>query len=87
MSTKKNVPDRATAPVHPAADLAAEFVTADEFAAILRVSTRTLFRLRARGALPAPVEISSHIVRWRAADVRAYLDALQAREPRLAAGD
>jgi predicted DNA-binding transcriptional regulator AlpA len=66
----------------PPPTLAAEFLTANEFATILKVSKRTLFRLRARGALPAPVEIATNIVRWRSADVRAYLDGLRIRKPR-----
>jgi predicted DNA-binding transcriptional regulator AlpA len=59
-----------------------EFVLAKEFAALLRISIRQLFRLRARGDVPAPVSISTNIIRWRAADVRAYLDSLKIRNPR-----
>jgi predicted DNA-binding transcriptional regulator AlpA len=61
---------------------ASEFLAAADLAALLRVSKRTLFRLWAKGALPAPVEISTNIIRWRAADVRRYLDGLATRQPR-----
>jgi predicted DNA-binding transcriptional regulator AlpA len=59
-----------------------ELLTGEDLAGLLQVSVRTLFRLRARGVLPAPVEISTNIVRWRMADVRAYLDGLQPRARR-----
>ena len=53
-----------------------ELITASEFAAILGVTKRTLFRLRAKRAIPLPLKISNGIVRWRTKDVRAYLDRL-----------
>jgi predicted DNA-binding transcriptional regulator AlpA len=59
--------------------LAGEFITADEFAAILRVSKRTLFRLKAKGVLPPPLQVSTNTIRWEVADVRAYLDELKPR--------
>jgi hypothetical protein len=33
--------------------------------------------------LPAPLEISTNIVRWRTADVRDYLRGLRPRRPRV----
>jgi predicted DNA-binding transcriptional regulator AlpA len=53
-----------------------ELITASEFAAILGVTKRTLFRLRAKRAIPLPLKISNGILRWRTKDVRAYLDRL-----------
>ncbi len=67
---------RAVAAVDP------ELISADDIAALLRVSRRTVFRLRQRGDLPPPVEVSRNIVRWRLSDLRAYLDRLAVRKPR-----
>ena len=64
-----------------------ELVTSDGFAELLQVSKRTLFRLRAKGVLPAPVEISTNIIRWRSEDVQAYLNGLQPRKARARRGD
>jgi len=58
-----------------------EMYTADDLARLLQVSKRTIFRLRASGALPPPVHISTNIVRWRGADIRAYLDDAKNRKP------
>jgi len=64
----------------PAVELLAnELLTADEFADVLEVSKRTLFRLRAKKIIPEPVSISTNIIRWRARDVRAYLESLMPR--------
>jgi predicted DNA-binding transcriptional regulator AlpA len=57
-------------------------ITADAFAALLQVSKRTLFRLRAKGVLPTPVEISTNTIRWRTADVTDYLKNLRTRKAR-----
>ena len=43
--------------------IAPEFITARQFATLLRISTRTLFRLRARGCIPDPVQISTNTIR------------------------
>jgi len=51
-------------------------VTADDIAEVLRISRRTVYRLRARGDLPPPVELSRHVVRWRWIDVCDYLARL-----------
>jgi predicted DNA-binding transcriptional regulator AlpA len=66
----------AAAPVPP------EFVTADDVAAMLRVSRRTVFRMRQRNELPPPVEVSRHIVRWRLADLREFVNKLPSRQSR-----
>jgi predicted DNA-binding transcriptional regulator AlpA len=59
-----------------------EFLSTDEFARLLRISKRTLFRLRAKHAIPEPVEISTNTIRWRVSDVQAYLESLQSRRVR-----
>jgi predicted DNA-binding transcriptional regulator AlpA len=57
-------------------------VTAAAFADLLQVSKRTLFRLRAKGILPSPVEISTNIIRWHRDDIRNYISELGLRKPR-----
>lgn len=49
-----------------------EFLTAPEFAALLRVDQRTLRALRHAGDVPAPIMIGTR-PRWRRADVDAWL--------------
>ena len=49
-----------------------EFLTAAEFAALLRVDQRTLRALRHAGDVPAPIMIGTR-PRWRRADVDAWL--------------
>jgi len=48
---------------------------------LLGISPRTVWRLSAlaeigRSAFPRPLRLSAKVVRWRARDVQAYLDAL-----------
>jgi len=48
---------------------------------LLGVSVRTIWRLSAlaeigRSSFPPPLRLSPKVVRWRARDVQAYLDAL-----------
>lgn len=47
-------------------------VTAAELAALLNVSTRTLWRLRSAGQLPQPVRFGG-TVRWRLDEVRNWI--------------
>lgn len=61
-----------------------ELLNVRDLARILGVSVRTIFRMRARQAIPEPVEISTNIVRWRSRDIRAYLDRLRPRRLRQA---
>lgn len=64
---------------HSRADPTVLLVTADDIAAALRVSWRTVFRLRDHEDFPTPVELGRHIVRWRWVDVCEYLARLKAR--------
>lgn len=48
-------------------------ITADDLAAMLKVSTRTLWRLLAKGELPEPVRIGGS-TRWRLDDVQQWID-------------
>jgi len=47
-------------------------IPAIEFARLLQVSTRTLWRLRSAGDLPAPVRFGG-TVRWRLEEVRKWI--------------
>ncbi len=49
-------------------------LSAREVARLLRVSERHLYTLQARGELPAPVRLG-RCVRWRAMEVRAWVEA------------
>lgn len=49
-------------------------LTADQLAAWLQVSVRSLWRMRSAGDVPAPVRIRG-AVRWRAADIEGWLAA------------
>lgn len=53
---------------------AAWLITANQLAALLGVSIRTLWRLRRTGKVPPPVRIGS-CIRWRIEEVQAWLDA------------
>jgi predicted DNA-binding transcriptional regulator AlpA len=54
-------------------------MTKEDLARALGVSTRTIDRLRARGAIPPPVRIGGTLVRWRAKDIVRFLEKLPAR--------
>jgi excisionase family DNA binding protein len=51
-------------------------ITADDVAALLNVSLRQVWRMRAARELPAPVRIGKRAVRWREADIINYLERL-----------
>jgi predicted DNA-binding transcriptional regulator AlpA len=60
-----------------------DLLTAREVACWLAVSPRTVWRWTARGILPAPIRLTRRATRWRAGDIRCFLDNLP---PRRAAG-
>ena len=47
-------------------------ITAAEFAGMLQVSVRTLWRLRSAGQVPAPVRLGG-AVRWRFDEVKKWI--------------
>jgi excisionase family DNA binding protein len=47
-------------------------ITAAEFASLLQVSTRTLWRLRSEGRVPEPVRLGG-AVRWRLDEVKKWI--------------
>lgn len=49
-------------------------VTADELGSMLKISTRTLWRMRSAGKLPQPIRVGGSI-RWRASDIEAWVTA------------
>lgn len=51
-----------------------ELLRVRDVAERLRLSQRTIFKLRATGELPAPVRIG-RALRWRAADIAAWIAA------------
>jgi predicted DNA-binding transcriptional regulator AlpA len=57
-------------PFKDAPDLLTPTMLADK----LSVSIRTLWRLVERGDVPAPIRFNRKLVRWRAAEVQAWLD-------------
>jgi excisionase family DNA binding protein len=48
-------------------------LTVEDLAKLLRVSVRTVWRLRRNACLPHPVKIGGG-VRWRMSDVRAWIE-------------
>ena len=55
----------------------AELLDVKSVATLLACSPRTIWRLRDRGAIPAPIILSSGVVRWRRAILLQWLDELQ----------
>lgn len=51
-------------------------LTVGDLAELLRVSEATIWRLRAKGRLPRPLDaLGKQLVRWEAEDVRAWVRA------------
>jgi predicted DNA-binding transcriptional regulator AlpA len=59
-----------------------ELLTPDDVADLLKVSKRTVFRLRAAGLLPPPLELTTNLIRWRAEDIRRFIGDLRERKVR-----
>lgn len=53
-----------------------ELLTSQQVAERLAVSVRTLWRLVAAGKFPQPVRYNRKLVRWKAAEVSRYIEAL-----------
>lgn len=49
-------------------------ITATEFANMMRISLRSLWRMRNAGLLPQPIRLGG-TVRWRLAEVREWIDS------------
>ncbi len=50
-----------------------EFLTVEQFAKLLQVSKRTVWRLQSAGQVPQPIQIGGG-VRWRMEDVKNWID-------------
>ena len=51
----------------------AELLTSEQVANRLAISLRTVWRMVRAGKLPQPVRYNRKLVRWKAADVSAYV--------------
>ena len=58
---------------HDALDSLPPMLSADELAEWLKISKRTVWRLKSAGAIPKPVKIGRS-VRWQRTEVAAWLD-------------
>jgi excisionase family DNA binding protein len=59
-------------------------LTAQEVAAMLRISVRTVWRMLRRQEMPQPIRYNRKLVRWRRAEVERFVEArLAARELRM----
>jgi predicted DNA-binding transcriptional regulator AlpA len=70
--------DRSAAdrPRTPPAALEPLLLTAEDLAQLLRISPATVWRLRAAGKLPRPLDaLGRQLVRWRAEEIRRWVDA------------
>lgn len=56
-------------------DISLQYVSQAELARLTGVSVPTLWRMRRRGDLPAPVQLSPGRVAWPYDVIRAWLDA------------
>jgi prophage regulatory protein len=53
-------------------------IDARELAAMLAISVPTVWRMRESGRLPEPLRLTSQCLRWRRADINAFLESLAA---------
>jgi excisionase family DNA binding protein len=58
-----------------------ELFTSRQVARLLKVCRRTVWRKVQRGELPQPLRLGRRLVRWRADEIRAYLETLTAARP------
>mgnify|MGYP001030028654 CR=1 FL=1 len=59
-----------------------ELIDVKAVARLLSCSPRTVWRLRARGAIPQPFILSSGVVRWRKSTILRWLDECEATQGR-----
>lgn len=58
-------------------DTSQGLLTPGQVADMLRVTKRTLWRMAKQDGFPQPVRLTRKTVRWRAVEVKQYLEALQ----------
>jgi excisionase family DNA binding protein len=62
--------------IHTEQKVRQDLLTSQQVADRLSVSVRTLWRLVARGIVPQPIRYNRKLVRWKAADLDHYIEAL-----------
>jgi len=67
-TTPLPAPPQAPTPTTVPQRMACELLTAVQLAELLNISERTLYRLKSRGSLPAPIQLGGSI-RWRRAEI------------------
>jgi predicted DNA-binding transcriptional regulator AlpA len=55
----------------------AELLTSRQVAAMLAISSATLWRMTSDGRLPRPIHIGPYTLRWRRATIMHWLDSLE----------
>jgi predicted DNA-binding transcriptional regulator AlpA len=51
-------------------------LTARQVAALLGVHVRSVWRMSQADQIPRPIRLADRVVRWRLADLQAYLDGI-----------
>ena len=51
-----------------------ELLKIREVAALFRVNVSTIYKMVREGEIPAPIRVGSTATRWRAAEIKKYLD-------------
>lgn len=52
-----------------------ELLTPRQVAALLQVTSRTLWRMAKQDGFPQPIRFSRKLIRWKASDVQGYIDS------------
>jgi excisionase family DNA binding protein len=68
-----NMPSLIVPPTHVGTTIPCELITATQFAELLNVSERTLYRLKSTNSLPEPIHLGGS-VRWRLAEIRRWIE-------------
>ena len=76
----RNVPTPVAASAQAA--LGCELLTPEDVADLLKVSKRTVFRMRAAGLRPPPVELTTNLILWRAEAIHRFVRDLRERKVR-----
>jgi excisionase family DNA binding protein len=71
---EKEIPDAGGAAIWGAITGIPAMLTADEVAAILKCSARTVYRLVDSGRMPPPVRLGA-LARWHPSTIQAWMDA------------
>jgi len=69
------MPEPLTLTPDPLAPPPADLLRVADVAALLGTSTRSVWRYSRAGRMPPPVRLTRRTVRWRAGELRAWLDA------------